>query len=68
MFVYPSIWEETFCVSMAEAMKCGCYPIITNIGALPEVATENFSSIVPLEGTRTTEKYEVTDNFINKFA
>ena len=53
---------------MAEAMKCGCYPIITNIGALPEVATENFSSIVPLEGTRTTEKYEVTDNFINKFA
>ena len=67
-FIHPNIWEETFCVSMAEAMKCGCYPIITNIGALPEVATENFSSIVPLEGTRTTEKYEVTDNFINKFA
>ena len=67
-FIHPNIWEETFCVSMAEAMKCGCYPIITNIGALPEVATENFSSIVPLEGTRTTEKYQVTDNFINKFA
>ena len=67
-FIHPNIWEETFCVSMAEAMKCGCYPIITNIGALREVATENFSSIVPLEGTRTTEKYEVTDNFINKFA
>ena len=67
-FIHPNIWEETFCVSMAEAMKCGCYPIITNIGALPEVATDKFSSIVPLEGTRTTEKYEVTDNFINKFA
>ena len=67
-FIHPNIWEETFCVSMAEAMKCGCYPIITNIGALPEVATENFSSIIPVEGTRTTEKYEVTDNFINKFA
>ena len=67
-FIHPNIWEETFCVSMAEAMKCGCYPIITNIGALSEVATDKFSSIVPLEGTRTTEKYEVTDNFINKFA
>ena len=33
-FIHPNIWEETFCVSMAEAMKCGCYPIITNIGAL----------------------------------
>ena len=68
LFIHPNIWEETFCVSMAEAMKCGCYPIITNIGALSEVATDKFSSIVPLEGTRTTEKYEVTDNFINKFA
>ena len=67
-FIHPNIWEETFCVSMAEAMKCGCYPIITNIGALSEVATDKFSSIVPLEGTRTPLKYEVTDNFINKFA
>ena len=53
---------------MAEAMKSGAYPIITNIGALPEVATEQFSSIVPIDGTRTTEKYIVTQNFINKFA
>ena len=67
-FIHPNIWEETFCVSMAEAMKCGCYPIITNIGALPEVATDKFSSIVSLEGTRTTEKYQVTYHFINKFA
>ena len=37
-FIHPNIWEETFCVSMAEAMKCGAYPIITNIGALSEVA------------------------------
>ena len=46
-FIHPNIWEETFCVSMAEAMKCGCYPIITNIGALPEVATENFLQLFP---------------------
>lgn len=67
-FIHPNIWEETFCVSMAEAMKCGCYPIITDIGALQEVAGENFASVVPIEGIRTPQKYEVTDKFINTFA
>jgi glycosyltransferase involved in cell wall biosynthesis len=67
-FIHPNIWEETFCVSMAEAMKCGCYPIITNIGAISEVAGENFASVVPIDGIRTPQKYEVTDKFLNTFA
>ena len=67
-FIHPNIWEETFCVSMAEAMKCGAYPIITSIGALSEVAGDNFASVVSLEGTRTTTGYEVTENFLNTFA
>ncbi len=66
-FIHPNIWEETFCVSMAEAMKCGCYPIITDIGAISEVATEEFSSIIPIEGTRTPQGYKVTESFINNF-
>jgi glycosyltransferase involved in cell wall biosynthesis len=67
-FIHPNIWEETFCVSMTEAMKCGCYPIITDIGAISEVAGENFASVVPIEGIRTQKGYEVTDDFINRFA
>ena len=66
-FIHPNIWEETFCVSMAEAMRCGAFPIITDIGALPEVATENFSSIVPIHGNRTTEGYQVSEHFLNTF-
>jgi hypothetical protein len=65
-FIHPNIWEETFCVSLAEAMKCGCYPIITDIGAIPEVSNE-IATIVPIEGIRTTKGYEVTDNFLNNF-
>ena len=68
IFAYPNIWEETFCVSMAEAMRCGAYPIITNIGALSEVAGENFASVVSLNGTRTTRGYKVTEDFLNTFA
>ena len=67
-FMHPNIWEETFCVSMAEAMKCGCYSIITDIGALEEVATENFASIVPISGIRTPQGYKVDEKFIYTFA
>lgn len=65
-FVHPNIWEETFCVSLAEAMSCGCFPILTDIGALPEVSNE-IANIVSMEGTRTTRGYEVTDLFLNNF-
>jgi glycosyltransferase involved in cell wall biosynthesis len=30
--------HEAFCVAMAEAMSCGCFPVISNYAALPEVA------------------------------
>lgn len=65
-FIHPNIWEETFCVSMVEGMSCGCYPIITDIGAIPEIS-KGIASIVPIEGTRTSSKYEVTETFINNF-
>ena len=67
-FIHPCIWEETFCVSMAEAMKCGAYPIITNIGALSEVAGPNNASVIPIEGENTSRGWKVTDNFIEEFA
>ena len=67
-FIHPNIWEETFCVSMVEAMKSGAYPIITNIGALAEVAGENNASVVPIDGTPTSKGYQVTENFMNSFA
>lgn len=66
-FIHPNIWEETFCVSMAEAMKCGAYPIITDIGALAEVAGERNASVVPIEGENTSKGFKVTENFINNF-
>lgn len=66
-FIHPCIWEETFGVAMTEAMKCGAYPIITDIGALAEVAGPNNASVIPIEGEATSKGFKVTDNFINKF-
>jgi glycosyltransferase involved in cell wall biosynthesis len=67
-FIHPNIWEETFCVSMIEAMKCGAYPIITNIGALAEVAGEKNATVVPIEGENTSKGWKVTENFLINFA
>jgi UDP-glucose:(glucosyl)LPS alpha-1,2-glucosyltransferase len=48
MFVYPSIWEETFCISAIECMKAGLYCIVTNYGALFETCAE-FPMYVPYD-------------------
>ena len=46
MYVYPSIWEETFCISALEAMAAGLYCIVTNYGALFETCAE-FPMYIP---------------------
>ena len=40
MFAYPSIFEETFCISALEALSAGLYTITTNFGALYETCSE----------------------------
>jgi glycosyltransferase involved in cell wall biosynthesis len=46
MFVYPSIWEETSCISLIESMAAGLYCIVTNYGALYETGAE-YSMYIP---------------------
>jgi glycosyltransferase involved in cell wall biosynthesis len=40
VFAYPSIWEETSCISALESMSAGLYLITTNFGALFETCAE----------------------------
>ena len=40
IFAYPSIWPETSCIAMIEAMSAGCLSVIPTFGALPETAHE----------------------------
>jgi|SRR6056300_128571 glycosyltransferase involved in cell wall biosynthesis len=38
IFAYPSIWQETSCISLMEAMSAGCLCVHPNYAALPETA------------------------------
>jgi UDP-glucose:(glucosyl)LPS alpha-1,2-glucosyltransferase len=40
VFVYPSIYMETSCMAIQEAMMAGCLAITSNLGALPETCAE----------------------------
>ena len=36
VFAYPSVWQETSCISAIEALCAGCYVLTSDLGALPE--------------------------------
>jgi len=54
--LYPSIFEETFCITLLDALAAGLEPIITNIGALPETSN-GFGKLL-----------NITDNFAKEYA
>ena len=47
-FVYPNVWEETFCISALEALACGLYVATTDNGALYETCSE-FPIYIPVD-------------------
>ena len=53
LFVYPSIWEETFCISLLEAMAAGLYCVTTNFGAIYETGAE-FPMYIPYSNNYTS--------------
>ena len=48
MYAYPSIFEETACISLLECMAGGLYSITTNLGALFETGAE-FPMYIPFD-------------------
>ena len=40
IFAYPSIWPETSCLALMEAMSAGCICVHSNYGALPETSAQ----------------------------
>ncbi|RHV69960.1 MULTISPECIES: glycosyltransferase family 4 protein [Clostridia] len=49
IFVYPSIWEEVFGISLVEAMSYGVPCVANRVGGIPEIIDENKNGVLTKE-------------------
>jgi glycosyltransferase involved in cell wall biosynthesis len=47
ILLYPTGFPEISCMSVMQAMSCGCLPVVSDVGALPE--TTLHGAIVPCD-------------------
>ena len=71
MFVYPSIFEETSCVSALEALASGVHVITNNFGALYETCAEwpvyvNYSNNYETMAKDTAAAIEVAAGYLHE--
>ena len=71
LFVYPCIFEETFCASALEALAAGTHVITTNFGALPETCAEwpvyvNYSTNYETMARDTASAIEVAASYLHE--
>jgi glycosyltransferase involved in cell wall biosynthesis len=64
-FTYPCTMEETFCLSLLEAMAAGCKPIVSNLGAL-ESTGKGRARVVPFTGANREFMREFTDAVLSE--
>ena len=69
ILAYPSIFEETSCISAIEAGAAGCQIVTTNLGALPETCGE-YATYVDSDRQTLVERYaqalqNAVDNYQN---
>ena len=64
IFAYPSMWEETFCLALLEAMSAGLLCVHSSLGALPETAS-NWTMMYPFNENAKVHQEKFYKNLKN---
>lgn len=68
VFAYPSIWQETSCLSLIEAMSAGCVCIHPNYGALFETSYQTMMYQYNEDlNEHATQFYNITSNLLENW-
>lgn len=51
IFVYPSIWEEVFGISIVEALSYGVPCVVNYVGGIPEIVKDGYNGAIAAEKT-----------------
>jgi glycosyltransferase involved in cell wall biosynthesis len=66
IFIHPSIWHETFCISLAEALNANCLSVYSTFGSLKEIGS-GFGMPYDIENEKNIEDHvEIFSNKITK--
>ena len=63
LYIYPTAFHETSCITAMESQMCGIPMITSHIGALPETLCHKGNSLI-FDDYKTNEKYN--DEFVNR--
>lgn len=67
IFIYPSIWEEAFGISIIEAMAVGIPVIASKNGGIPEIITDGYDGFLleDINAEKLSKKIEEVIELIN---
>lgn len=63
LFIYPTDFKETYCMSLQESMFAGVIPVVSNVGAMPERVKREWGYVVG-----ECNENPDTDEYIRNFA
>ena len=66
-YLFPSLCQEGFGLSLLEAIKCGCYVIAANNGAIPEVTKYGTYAKLIMNPNYISEWVSEVDKSINEY-
>lgn len=59
VWLYPTNFQETFCITALEALACGAYPVVRSFGALPDTLKNATCDLIDAKSDRCDSQDDI---------